>query len=97
MARTVCYGCLALALPFGAAGIGFGAAGYMPVGGACEALAGSMLILTVVLAVVDMGRSEAREDADAEVVRRLLSDGTLASRIREMGHEVRLTMKRGDT
>lgn len=88
--RVVCYGCLALALPFGALGIGLGAAGLHRLGGAALCLAGAMLILTVILALRDMSKAAKQDELEQEIIRRLAVEGSLEGKLRELGYTARV-------
>lgn len=96
VARTVCFGCLALALPTGALGIGLGAAGLKTLGGFAMIVAGLMLVLTVALSLHDMSKTAKQDVSDDEVVRRLAAEGTLGSKLRAMGYQANIFEKRGD-
>lgn len=86
-ARVVCFGCLALALPTGALGIGLAAAGLKTLGGFALVVAGFMLVLTVALSLHDMSKTAKQDASDEEVVRRLAAEGTLGSKLRAAGYD----------
>ena len=93
VARTVCYGCLALALPVGALGIGLGAAQMPILGGFALCVAGFMLVLTVGLALYDMSQTAKNDRADEEVIKRLAADGTLTTKLREAGYHAKVVKR----
>lgn len=84
-ARAVCLGCLALALPTGALGIGLATVGLNTLGGFAMCVAGFMLVLTVILSVHDMSKTAKRDENDVELLRRMATDGTFAEKAREAG------------
>lgn len=77
---------LAFAKFVGLAGIGLAYSGQTTLGGCLLGLDAALLATVITASLREMRRMNVQDDADTAALKRMLAEGTLASRARELGY-----------
>lgn len=92
-ANKVAFSLIVLAKLAGMGAVGFVVAGFKIAAFSMLGLAALLLTASVILSIQEMGRQNRKDLEDEDVIRRLIKDGTLATRLREAGYNKCLNLR----